>query len=159
MAQAGDNTPRGRFGFSLIEAMLVLTIIATVAAIAAPRYSSSISRYRAETAAQRVAADLAFARMRAMTSGAQKTTVFDTGADQYQILGQADLNDSSKDYVVKLFDKPYRSELVSADFGGDATVVFDGYGIPDSGGQVVVRAGHFEKTIVLDADSGKAEVQ
>ena len=48
---------------------------------------------------------------------------------------------------------------MSATFGGDAAVTFDGYGVPSAGGRIVISAGQYQKTIVLDAASGKAEMQ
>ena len=159
MTATGERECLGRPGFSLLETVLVVIIIGALAALAAPRYANSISRYRAVAAAQRVAADLAFARDRAMTGGAQRVVVFAPAAGQYEILDMAGLDNPSADYVVKLHAGPYHAELVSADFGGDATVRFDAYGLPDDGGQVVVQAGHFQKTIVLNAASGKASVQ
>ena len=43
--------------------------------------------------------------------------------------------------------------------GGDAVVIFDGYGMPDSGGSVDITAGGVTKTIQLDPDTGRAVVQ
>src|SRR5688500_9245400 len=53
---------RAALGFTLIEIVMVLFIMAIVAAMAAPRYSQAIARYRLESAAGRVAADLEYAR-------------------------------------------------------------------------------------------------
>lgn len=159
MNQAGDNGVSRRVGFSLLELMLVLVIVGTLAGVAAPRYANSISRYRADMAAQRVAADLHLARRHALISGADETVTFTTASEQYQIVGLQSMDRSTEDYIVKLSASPYSAEIVSASFGGDGTVVFDAYGVPDDGGQIVVRAGHFEMTVVLDANSGKAQVQ
>ena len=159
MTQAGHNTPGVRLGFSLLELVLVLVIVSALAGVAAPRYANSISRYRADLAAQRVAADLSQARRHALTTGAAETVTFTPASEQYQIAGLQSMDRSADDYVVSLSASPYRADLVSASFGGNATVVFDAYGVPDDGGQIVVQAGHFQKTIVLDADSGRATVQ
>jgi len=155
MIRAGGR----RRGFSLLELAIVVAIAAILAAMALPRYAGALSRYHAEAAARRIAADLALARDRARTYGAQRSVTFNPAAEQYQIPGLRDLKSSSGDYVVNLADRPYRADLVSADFGGDATVVFDGYGVPDGGGQVVVQVGEYQKTVVLDPNTGKAAVQ
>lgn len=148
-----------RRAFSLVEVVLVLAILAILAAIAAPRYGTAVSRYQAEMAARRVVADLALARSRARISSTQHTVAFTPAADQYQLPGVADLKNSSVDYLVDLSTRPYYADLVSADFGGDATVVFDGYGTPDSSGQIVIEVGDIQKIIALDQDTGKASVQ
>ena len=159
MMSLGDNATRRRRGFSLLELVLVVSILAILASLAAPRYANALSRYPADRAARRVAADLDLARNHARISGASKTVVFIPADEEYQITGVKDLKTGASDYEVDLSAGPYHSDLVSADFGGDANVVFDAYGVPDGGGQVVIRAGSFQKTVVLNADSGKAQVQ
>ena len=44
-----------------MELVLVMVIVATLAAIAVPRYAQATSRYRADAAARRIAADLSLA--------------------------------------------------------------------------------------------------
>lgn len=149
---------RTRRGTSLLEMVLVIVIIATLAAIAAPRYGNSVAHYKAEMTARRIVADLSLARSSARAAGASRTVTFIPASNEYRIPDVGSLKDSSADHVVQLADA-HSASLVSASFGGDAVVVFDGYGMPDSGGQVVVQAGSFQKTVVLDADSGKAKVQ
>jgi len=146
-------------GFSLLELALVLAIIAVAAGVAAPRYARSVGRYRAEMAARRIASDLAYARRRAQTAGASQTVAFAPAGNDYRLPGARSLKDASGEYVVHLAADPYRTALISADFGGDATVVFDAYGVPDTGGSIRVGTGTFVKTIILDPDSGRAAVQ
>ena len=62
-------------------------------------------------------------------------------------------------YVVALADEPYNASIASVDFGADTFVVFDGYGVPDSSGFVVIQSGAYTKTIVLNQDSGRVEIQ
>lgn len=153
------NTILSRKAFSLLEIVLVLAILAILVAMAAPRYGTAVARYQAEMAARRVVADLALSRSRARITSTQHTVAFTPAADQYQLPGVADLKNSAADYLVDLSARPYHADLLSADFGGDGTVVFDGYGKPDSSGQVIVQVGDIQKIIALDQDTGKASVQ
>jgi len=146
-------------GFSLLELVVVLSIMAILAAVAVPRYGKAIQRYRTEMAARRVASDLTFARRRATISSTAQAIDFNASTEQYQMPGVKDMRDASSDYTVRLSGSPYNAEIVSASFNGDGEVVFDGYGVPDSGGTIVVGIGDYTKTIVLSADSGKAEIQ
>jgi hypothetical protein len=45
---------------------------------------------------------------------------------------------------------PYRAVITTAAFGGDATLIFDGYGTPDSSGIVIVTVGKYRQTIKVD---------
>jgi Tfp pilus assembly protein FimT len=135
----------------MIELMLVIVTIGIVAAMAAPRYARALSNYRARTAAQRVAADLAAAAAEACASSSTRAVRFDVAAGTYRVGAAGE--------VVRLAAEPYGAALVSANFGGDDAVVFDGYGAPDSGGTVVVRSGDFTRTVTLDAATGRATVQ
>ena len=160
----GLNTHNGqrlapRRGFHLIELVLVLALIATLTAIAAPRYSGAVIRYRASAAAQRIVADIALARSEARTKSAAQTVEFDVNNDSYLLFNVSSLDDVNAHYLIDLTESPYHADLISADFGGTATLTIDGYGRPVSGGVIVVRVGSTDKTISVDSESGKATVQ
>ena len=139
--------------------MMAIAIIAIVAAIATPRYANALTRYRAEAAARRVVADLALARQTAKSTSSSRTVEFDAADDSYVIPNVRELDTAGTTYRVQLKDPPYQAQIVSVDLGGDSEIVFDGFGIPDSGGFVIVQAGDVQYTVVLDANTGVAEVQ
>jgi prepilin-type N-terminal cleavage/methylation domain-containing protein len=146
--------PRVCAGFSLVEVVLVVAITAMISAIAVPRYASSLARYRADAAAKRVAADLALAQSHASTAGRMQRVVF--VARGYQMPGMPHLDGKSYgDYTVDLGAEPYGVTRVAAEFGGDATVTFDIYGAPDTGGSVVIEVGDVRRVVVLGPDSGR----
>ncbi len=146
-------------GFSLLELVMILAIVATIAAIAAPRYTNSLFRYRAESAARRVVADLALAQQTAMTTSSSRTVTFDTGTHSYTIPGVRALDGTGVTYTVSLLDPPYEARIFSVSLGGDAAVTFDGYGLPDSDGTVVIEVGDVQMTVALEATTGTAAVQ
>ncbi len=145
--------------FSLVELVIVITIVAIMAAIAIPRYANAIQHYRADLAARRIVTDLAMTRSRANTMSTSQRIIFDVAANQYQIAGMADPDRPLSTYTVKLSDAPYQAKLVSVDFGGAADVSFDGFGVPAKGGAVVIQAGDIQRKVILDAGTGKAVVQ
>jgi type II secretory pathway pseudopilin PulG len=142
----------------VVELVLVVAITAMVSAIAVPRYANSVARYRADSAARRVAADLALAQNNASTAGRPQSVVFVSRS--YQMPGMAHLDGKSYgDYTVDLGADPYSVTRVAAEFGGDATVKFDLYGAPDTGGSVVVEVGDVRRVVVLSPDSGSVLIK
>jgi len=156
MAQRRCGRPTG---FSLIELLLVLSIVLVAAAIAAPRYASATARYRSELVARRVVAELTLARARAQHTGRSVAVTLDAADGRLAIVGIDPLDPNLASYTVALGDEPYRATVLSADFGGDDTVRFDGYGEPDSGGLVRLTVGGVMTRVVLEAQSGKAVIQ
>lgn len=146
-------------GFSLLELLLVLAIMATLTAIAIPRYQGSLARYRADLAAHRIVADLTQAQSSARAASASRTVTFSIAGNTYQIPELSSLDGNSGSYSVALSERPYEAGLVSANFGGDAQIVFNGWGIPDSGGTVTLAVGTEQRTVALDTETGRASIE
>ena len=145
--------------FTLIDLVMAMAVIVIVAAIATPRYANALTRYRAEAAARRVAADLALTRQTAKSTSSSRTVDFDDSDDSYTIPNVRELDTAGTMYRVQLQDSPYQAQIVSVDLGGDWQIIFDGFGIPDSGGFVIVQAGDYQYTVVVDPETGAVEVQ
>jgi len=151
------STPVG--GFTLAEVVVVLAIIAVVSVIAVPRFASSQVQTRLRSAADRIVQDVEYARRFARARGASVTMTFNVAASRYLVAGVANLDFAAGSYVVRLRESPYEVTVQSADFGGNADLVFDGYGVPDSGGTVRLSAGASSIEVTLDAASGRASRQ
>ncbi|MBT8486968.1 MAG: prepilin-type N-terminal cleavage/methylation domain-containing protein [Phycisphaerales bacterium] len=152
----------GRRAFSMLEIVITLLIASTLFAIAAPRYVVSLERFRAESAARRVVGDLEATRKRARATGVAKQIAFDLTKDAYTVQGIT----VAQNVTVKLADAPYLAGLDSAvcdnpiDASDAATdIVFDAYGVPDSAGTIVIRAGGITETVVVDPYSGRSTIQ
>jgi prepilin-type N-terminal cleavage/methylation domain-containing protein len=145
-------------GFSLIELIMVVCILAIMSAVAVPRFAQGRVRFRADAAALRVAGDLKLARQRARQVSASQTVSFDVAVGTYSLTGLADLDHPAATYAVRLREPPYEVEMVSVDFGGDAQLIFDGWGVPDSGGTLVLRGADCAKTITVAAGTGQVTI-
>jgi len=148
-----------RCGFSLVELIIVLAIMTVLAGIALPRFGEAAVRYQSDLAARRIAADLRQAQSYARTTSRPCVVTFFAATETYQLVGVPSLNGEPGDYTVDLTDAPYEAKLVSASFGGDSQVVFDGWGVPDSDGTIVVAAGAEQKTVTLDGQTGQVEIE
>lgn len=156
-----------RSGFTLIELVIVMAILTVVGSIALPRYTNSVSKHRVDAAARRIAADLSFTQRRARISSSTLKISFDPAHAKYTMSNEAgtrvgyDLRvvaEAGASGVVDLSAEPYVAIILSANFGDDAIIVFDGFGLPDSGGSVVVQVANHKKTITVDAEAGKPAV-
>lgn len=141
-----------------MELLVVLAIVALLGGIAAPRYASSLAHYRADVAARRVAADLALAQVHARMTSVTQTVTFNTAAQSYQLSNLSGLDAGASAYVVQLNAEPYRCTFASVSFSGNQ-ISFNNYGVPSTGGTVVVQAGNWQKTLTIDPDTGRVTIQ
>lgn len=163
---AGRRTLKGREhqklparpAFTIVEAVIVVFIIGVISAIALPRYAGLVAQQRAEATARRIIADLAYAQRHARLTSTELTVHFEIGEEYYELQGLSDPDRPGQPYMVKLDAEPFMATIVSADLDANHSVVFDGFGRPDSGGTVVIRVGGYQKTILVDADTGRATV-
>lgn len=144
-------------GFSLIELMLVIGIIAVFSAMAAPRYAGSLYRYRADAAAKRISADITMAQSRARATASSRSLIF--SGNTYRIPSERDLAVAANTYAVDLTTAPYFVSISTVNFGGAATLTFNGYGVPSAAGSITIRSGPTTRAISVDADSGTVKVQ
>ncbi len=149
----------GRGAFTLVELVIVVLIVGILTAAGVPRLIDSISYHRAEAAAKRIKLDVGLARRSARMAGADRSIDFDAATESYTLPDTAHLDRQGSDYTVSLAAAPYRAVIVSADFGGDAVLTFNGYGAADSPGSVVVQAGPYQKTVTVEPATGKASIE
>jgi len=141
-------------GFSLLELVLVLVIIGIIASVTVPRVAKALAVQRLEAAANRIAADIALTQRQARITSVAKKIGFEVDSNRYGLSGVRHLDRASAIYTVNLADEPYGTELISADFDGDAELIFDGYGVPDSGGVLLISCGVESIQITVAAETG-----
>ncbi len=146
-------------GFSLLELVVVLAVITVVSSIAIPRYASALSRYRVETAAHRLVRDYAYAAARARATSAQVMVLYDVFTDSYIMTNSVALNDADMLYKVDLAAEPYRADITLVNFGGSATLIFDGYGNAHADGIIYLTAGGETRQITFNKETGEAVIQ
>jgi len=134
---------------------MVMVTLAMLSMIAVPRYAAFTATEQVEGAARRITADLSLAQRQARRAGASQTVTFNVAQSRYSLVGMTHPDHPGQAFEIRMGDEPYRARIVSASFGGDATLVYDGFGKPDSGGQVVIAVGAYQKTIQVDMGTGQ----
>jgi type II secretion system protein H len=154
-ADSGFN----RRGFSLVELVIVLVIIATVSAIAIPRYSSAAGTYRADMAARRLASDIALAQSQARTTGQLADILFAAGSSTYALVQQSGLDGGSRRFKVNLAAEPFMTTMESVQISdAGSTLTFDGYGKPTQGARIVLNSAGHQRVVTIDQSSGAINV-
>ena len=148
-----------RAGFSLVDVTITLLIMGVLAGVAIPRMFRAVTQYRADAAAARIAADLAYAGKYSRTKGVSETIHFNAAASQYSCSTIASPTSPAAVYGVDLSVYPYESMIESVSFAGEPSVTFDGHGFPGAGGQVVVKSGAARRTIRLEQATGNVVVE
>lgn len=149
-------------GFTLIDMVMVLSIISVATAIAVPRLGSGQTRYRADATARRVVADLEWARTEAMARSGPIEVYFDFGGHSYFLYNIESINHNYVDNWVQLQHDPYGAELISA-FGDDindagTSLWFDGHGKPNRDGMIVIEVGTEQRSIRVDGETGRVSM-
>jgi prepilin-type N-terminal cleavage/methylation domain-containing protein len=144
--------------FTLIELVLVAAIFGLIASIAVPRVAGFVAARHVEAAARRVVADVALAQRQAKFTSFNHKVTFSVADSAYLLPEVFDPDHPGGEYKVELDEEPYSAAIASAELGGDEEIIFDGYGIPDSGGTIVIRCGRYEKTLTVDPDTGRVSV-
>lgn len=147
-------TATGVRAFTLLELVIVLVIVAMLGAMAVPRYVQAVARNRLDAAANRLVADLTLARRRAIAQSRSQKVGFDVSTESYNFAGIADFAHPDGTYTVSLAAEPYLANIESADCGGDATLIFNGFGYPDSAATIQLVVGNEKRSVVVDATTG-----
>jgi prepilin-type N-terminal cleavage/methylation domain-containing protein len=146
-----------RRGFSLIELVICLAIVVTVAGLASVRFSGSAQRARIDAAANKIVSMIDDCRGRALTSGAETKIDFDVGNSRLTVKGTV-TDDATLD-TLNLAAAPYSVKLTAADFNGSAELHFTTFGRPLAGGFIDLSLGGHSKRIALDSETGRAKIQ
>ena len=103
-------------GFTLVEMMIVIALLAIIAAIAAPNFQTYMAQRRLNGAARQVMTDLMDARMKAVSENNQ-FKVFFLDTHQYKVLDDENNNgteDTGETSVTKDIQSNYPGVTLSA---------------------------------------------
>jgi len=158
-----------RSGFTLIEIIVVIVIISIAAAMAVPMMSSA-DDIQLRSAANKLAADLEYAKSMAISRGKCYSIIFDESAESYKICVMGDTDPITHpvrkgDYQEQFggTSRLSKVEVSDADFDDQDSITFDYLGCPYSGldmstplnsGTVTLTAGDDTINVNIEAVTG-----
>ena len=151
---------RRREGYTFIEMTLALMLMALVATLTVPRFMHAVDHHRVKSAALRLADDMNRARGQAKSTSQVVSATFLIPTNSYSFSSSMhNLDRPGQAYTVPLNAPPYKVQLVSADFDGQTTVSFNSFGVPDHGGQVVLKSADHLATVEINNSTGIVTIQ
>jgi len=162
------RSKRQSSGFTLVEVLIVVTIMALAAAIVVPRMTQA-GQMQIQAAGRMIIADLLIAQNDAISHQATRRVVFDTATNRYWL---ADGTGSTAGVVWKRdgsivssgavdLDEDGRFDgvtLVAANFNGQSYVEFDALGTPTEGGIIDIRSGDVSYRISVAPLTGRIAI-
>jgi prepilin-type N-terminal cleavage/methylation domain-containing protein len=163
-----------KIGFTLVEILVVVVILAIAAAMAVPMFSGAAG-FQTQSAANMIAADLEYAKSMAISRQQQYGIMFDPDADSYQVVdcNEAVIQNPVKagfQYIVNFHGDSRTSsvDLTVANFNGGSKIFFNYLGSPcitkdgatplDSG-TITVQGGGTTMTITVEPVTGYIRIQ
>ena len=164
--RSGQESKSRRFcrppGFTLLEVIVLVVVLGIVAAVVVP-YMASAGDLEVISAARLVATDLQYAQNVAITTQVPVTVAYNTSGEAYVLSNTSGplIHPITKaSHTVDFASQPgfSRSDIVSANFGGNAAVTFDALGTPDHAGAVTLQAGPHVYRVEVAGITGRVTV-
>jgi prepilin-type N-terminal cleavage/methylation domain-containing protein len=172
MAMAMCSRAAARRAYTLVELLIVVTVLGIASALVIPQMGST-DVLRIQAAVRTIVADINFAQSDALARQQGRALVFDIPANKYALLevpGTA-LNPATDTMYEVDFNnrvKFHGARIESAVFDGDEVLLFDEMGgpittpggsTPSAGGQIVVTGSGSTFEITVEAYTGRVTVQ
>lgn len=142
-------------GFTALEVLIVMVVVATLAAVGVARFSGSIQRHRLSLAATQLQNDLRAARALALGQSCTVRLEATVGSGVYSWSAQSG---PEAGVLVRrdLGADPWGAVLVTVQGTGGGRVNFNGFGTPDAAASFTLARGELRCVVTLDSDGTAA---
>lgn len=152
------STTKNR-GFSLVELIMVMVIMAILAAMIVPRFINVIESLRVRNAVEKIKDDIRYIRDYAVARHDTTWFVVDLSTNSYGIYSGPSSGDrtlivdpsTNLQQIVDISALYTDVVITSVNFGGNQEMFFDWWGTPGNGGDIVINN---SITIKIEAKSG-----
>lgn len=144
--------------FSLIELILVVSIVGVVSAIALPRLGSVLDTHRVDQAAARLANDLELLRTAARARSTTTTLTVNGKFSEWTLSGTKDPAAADPDSTVRLAEAPYFASFDSSVTPGELVLTFNPSGIPSQTYRFTIRSGAQSRSVTINRPGGAIEI-
>jgi len=147
-------------GFTLIEMMIVIAVLAIVAAIAIPNFMSLLPGIRLNGAARQVMGDLMAARMKAVKQNNRFRVFFNNpGTNEYTILDD-DNNNNSADTGEATATKNIQDNYHDVTFSSTGNPIFTPRGTANTGGTITLtNSKGQQKKVKVHSFTGRVKIE
>lgn len=158
--------PPRKSGLTLVDMVISVMIMGILAAVATPRFANAMTEYRIQAAAQRIAADIRYARQQAIAKSSDTSIQFMTLPNYYEISGVANPDRRNGNYIVNQSDIDSDISSLVANFDGTALLTFNHHGVPQTGspltnlsaGTITITMGNLQRTITVAPTTGRLTI-
>jgi type II secretory pathway pseudopilin PulG len=149
-----------REGWSLIEMLVVFTLMAILGSVGTIKFASSLNYHRVNSAARRLVIDINATQRQARITSQPTSVELDATNNYYKLVGVKNPDRPAlNDPVISLRSGVMRASLGPITLtGGGTTIAFNGHGIPNKGGTITLQSGSATKQISVNPSSGIAEL-
>jgi type IV fimbrial biogenesis protein FimT len=135
-------------GFTLLELLMVIAIIAILGALAVPSFNTTVEKRRIVEAAEAVLADLRWARAEAIKRNKKVRVVFTTGSSwSYRVT--VDPYNSADDLKTVNGSSFPSTNSLTANFGSVAYTTFEPVRGTGSAGNATIASDNFSATVTV----------
>lgn len=154
-------------GFSLIELLIVVGIIAIIGAVGTPALLSQLPDYRLNGAARTVSSTLQFAKMNAASAGKEYRVEFllDTSPQRYQIQkGNAFRGSDSWVIIPSAYEIPpqvwidHATDYRGTHYTGTSVIAFNPTGTSSSGGVYLANSSGKHRSVKVSSSTGRIRI-